>query len=237
IHVGTFTAAASINYYGPAGSERALQWNTAGLRRWRFRTNSNAETGSNAGSNFDLIATADNGTTNTTVATWTRSTGAVRFFGDTRHDGTTNTFNGGIFRSGTVTWSGSQGQPGNYMLWLQTTYTGSVSGGTGVHLNHIEVTDKVADVLPHDCLSISYFPSTGTAGGVGLDVRVQDDATTGSTVFGNIGVRSTINMLYNQSGTADHFSGEDWCLLLAAGDNLGAVPPGVYYSAMRMIEF
>ena len=46
---------------GAAGSYRDIWFSTAGVQRWIVRATNEAETGSNAGSNFQLIALADNG--------------------------------------------------------------------------------------------------------------------------------------------------------------------------------
>lgn len=64
---------------GAAGTNRTLNLQTAGSDRWLARANSTSESGSNAGSNFQLIRVADNGSTQNTVFTVTRSTGVVDF--------------------------------------------------------------------------------------------------------------------------------------------------------------
>lgn len=83
---GANAATGTVDGYrmnGAAGSNRAFVWQTAGVTRWRLRANSDAETGTgNAGSAFDLVAYADNGTTViSTPITVQRSNGALTFRG------------------------------------------------------------------------------------------------------------------------------------------------------------
>lgn len=229
--VGTNSAAASLISNGPAGSLREIQWNTAGSRRWRLRTNSTAESGGNAGSDFALVSSLDDGT-NTTVAQWTRSTGAVEFFKDTTHSGTTHTFKGGIFRNQAVAYSGTSFQTGNYALCLSNNYTGTSADAGFFTFNTISGTDTVASAQSRGLLGITYRASTGTPGGVGLDVRGNDAATTGVGGYGMIGMRSTVAFNFNQGGTSSALVGANWALLLAMTD----AGTGRYHNSARMVE-
>ncbi|MGW4223013.1 right-handed parallel beta-helix repeat-containing protein [Streptomyces bauhiniae] len=83
---GANAATGTVDGYrmnGAAGSARAFVWQTAGVTRWRLRTNGDAETGTgNAGSNFELVGYADNGTTVTTTPfTVQRSNGQTTWRG------------------------------------------------------------------------------------------------------------------------------------------------------------
>jgi hypothetical protein len=63
-----------LNVNDAAGTNRDLNWNTAGSLRWRWRANSTAESGSNAGSDFSMVAFDDAGATLGTVFSIVRST-------------------------------------------------------------------------------------------------------------------------------------------------------------------
>lgn len=88
---GTLTGALNIEYNGAALNLKATTNSVPrvygykdALRRWAvIPGNSTAETGSNAGSNFDIQPTADDGTTNLPVALRiTRSTSLITVAGD-----------------------------------------------------------------------------------------------------------------------------------------------------------
>ena len=64
---------------GASGTNRTLSLQTAGSNRWLFQTNNVAETGSNAGSSLQLVAVADNGTTENTIFTISRITNTLDF--------------------------------------------------------------------------------------------------------------------------------------------------------------
>lgn len=67
---------------GAAGSTRAMEWQTASLRRWLMRTNSDAEAGSDAGSRFQIDAYDDAGAFKKSMVTLTRD-GKLSFNGVT----------------------------------------------------------------------------------------------------------------------------------------------------------
>lgn len=64
---------------GAAGSVRDFQWLSSGVSRWVQRANSAAETGSNAGSDFELIARDDAGASLGNVFSVTRATRVLNF--------------------------------------------------------------------------------------------------------------------------------------------------------------
>jgi hypothetical protein len=57
---GTLTAA-TLNVDRSASTTRDLNWRTSGNIRWTLRTNSDAESGSNTGSNFNIVRCTDGG--------------------------------------------------------------------------------------------------------------------------------------------------------------------------------
>lgn len=75
--VGAGTAAASITINGATATFRSLNFQTAGSNRWIARANSTAEGGSNAGSDFEFLARADDGTAIDTVMSCTRASGGT----------------------------------------------------------------------------------------------------------------------------------------------------------------
>lgn len=76
---GNGTAAVYLDLNGIAGSDRALVFKTAGVTRWTFNTNTSAESGSNAGSNFELYRHTDAGAYIDTVMSCNRATGITNF--------------------------------------------------------------------------------------------------------------------------------------------------------------
>jgi len=75
--MGSNTASASTVLNGPAGTQRILQWNTAGSPRWRLMTNSTLESGSpvNTGSDAQLFSYSDTGVSIGSQLLITRSNG------------------------------------------------------------------------------------------------------------------------------------------------------------------
>lgn len=77
---GSNSASGTVAGYdinGAAGSTRPMRWLTAGTARWHLQASSTAESGSNAGTDLDLIARKDDGTLNVTVASIRRSDGQI----------------------------------------------------------------------------------------------------------------------------------------------------------------
>lgn len=76
---GNGTGAVYLDLNGAAGSDRALVLKTAGVTRWTFNANTSAESGSNAGSNFELYRHTDAGAYIDTVMSCNRATGITNF--------------------------------------------------------------------------------------------------------------------------------------------------------------
>lgn len=77
---GTFTGAViapSFTVNGAVATNRELSFQTSASNRWIIRVNSTAESGSNAGSDFQLLARTDAGAALWDAITITRSTGFV----------------------------------------------------------------------------------------------------------------------------------------------------------------
>lgn len=81
---GAITSTSTLTNQGlliskAAATLRQIDFQTSGSDRWFLQANSTAESGANAGSNFELVRIADNGTTQNVVYTVSRATGVVDF--------------------------------------------------------------------------------------------------------------------------------------------------------------
>lgn len=72
-----FTGTVAIN--GAAATSRDVNWQTGGSARWVARVNATAESGSQAGSNFEFMSRNDDGSFRLNVYTVNRSSGIVDF--------------------------------------------------------------------------------------------------------------------------------------------------------------
>lgn len=77
--VGDDTGSVSIFLDGAAGSTRDVSFRSANVLRWVLRTSSTAEGGSDAGSNFQILARDDSGSAVVTALEITRATGYATF--------------------------------------------------------------------------------------------------------------------------------------------------------------
>jgi hypothetical protein len=59
LNVGTSAITSSVVLNGPTGTNRGIYWQTAGGTRWSIRANATAESGSNAGSDFNINSFTD----------------------------------------------------------------------------------------------------------------------------------------------------------------------------------
>lgn len=92
VGIGTATPTQKLDVYGgniairgAAGTNRSLIFTTAATNRWAAYTNTTAEGGSNAGSDFVITSYDDAGTALANVLTLTRSSGAATFAGIVLH--------------------------------------------------------------------------------------------------------------------------------------------------------
>lgn len=77
----TITSSDRVNITGAAGTNRELQFQTSGTPRWKYRVNTDAESGTFTGSNFDFVATSNNGLTNVIALNINRATLTAAFTG------------------------------------------------------------------------------------------------------------------------------------------------------------
>jgi hypothetical protein len=82
LDVGTDTATAQfMRFNTAAGNARDIQYASAGVRRWAIRAEATSESGSDAGSNLQIISYTDAGTAKTTIVDVNRATGVVTLAG------------------------------------------------------------------------------------------------------------------------------------------------------------
>lgn len=92
------TGFAHFSIDSAAGQNRDLRFNTDGVTRWSVRATSAAENGANAGSNFEILRYADNGSVIAAALSIDRQTGAADFRAPLRlinTDGGSGNFVGG----------------------------------------------------------------------------------------------------------------------------------------------
>jgi hypothetical protein len=106
-----------------AGLWKPLDFNTSGTQRWQIGSDSDAETGNNSGSDFDIFSYADNGTTLTNVLHIQRSTGSAAFADNVISPEFDVDGSSGAFRliryetSGALDFSVGLDQVGNYTIF------------------------------------------------------------------------------------------------------------------------
>ncbi|KRE07469.1 hypothetical protein ASE63_22480 [Bosea sp. Root381] len=85
-HTASVAATLDVNatalIRGAAGTTRELRFGTAGALRWNLRANASAESGSNGGSNFELLAYDDPGAGLRTQLQIIRASGHAVYFGN-----------------------------------------------------------------------------------------------------------------------------------------------------------
>lgn len=79
--VNTGASAGRVQLSTNAGITAAYYWQTAAVSRWVMRKNSDAESGSDAGSTLELLRLNDAGTVGITIWTINRATGATTYTG------------------------------------------------------------------------------------------------------------------------------------------------------------
>jgi hypothetical protein len=128
---------------GAAAQARELQFQTAGVARWRFVCNTTAEVGANAGSNLDVIANDDTGAIiNTPISIARAATGIIALNRHTRLTGLlySNSSNGGIFGN-------TNAAADNYTTTLSSTTGQSSTRGGYIVVKGNEVAATGGDIL------------------------------------------------------------------------------------------
>lgn len=111
-NVGDGTGAKSLIVNGAAGEERQVQYQSGGSSRWVIQTNSTSESGSNAGSNFEIESYEDDGSYLDTPFSIVRSSSTAYFTNDVN-------INGDLWTVDWVNYGGSSTVVG----WSSRSYT------------------------------------------------------------------------------------------------------------------
>jgi len=234
---------------GPAGTQRRLQWNTAGVTRWSLYANPTAETGTNnAGTDLDLFACTDAGASSGVVTRWTRSTGSVTL--DPAKLYTTGIFTSNLAAAftkqmtlrGNYALAGVAGSP-NSMFWSDCTLTGTADATVAGYyeLNRLNVTDNAITGTTYTrraLLSLRYLSGTGASGASYAllcragDAGIGTDRASGQPYQAAAGMFNTTNAK-NQGGTSlTDPSGSAWGLQVVGLLNNGAT----FYEGIRGVE-
>ena len=133
VSIGTSTNARSLYVRGPSGSSRGLAIRTAFTNRWLLRANTTAESGSDAGSNFELIAVGDAGTTvDTPIAIPRAAGGAITLGGNGRNLVVVGQVR--LTSSLGVAWASGSGSPEGAVTAPVGSLYSRTDGGTGTSL-------------------------------------------------------------------------------------------------------
>lgn len=190
-----------LNLNTAAGQHRQIAFQSGGLSRWVFRTNNAAESGSNAGSNLELIAYTDAGAQLGTVLSVTRSTLLAAFGGNVSTVGgvtvgTTLTVTGATTLSDSVIVGGSAVEATRSLV-IATAASRSrrisfLTGGSTRWLWEVSGTESGSDAGAN--LAIRPYSDAGANLGTALSItRATMAATFGGalTVTGNLTVNGT----------------------------------------------
>jgi hypothetical protein len=135
---GTSTVSGNLLRDGAAGAVRGYYLSTGGLARWGIAANETAESGSNAGSNFQIFSFDDAGNILTRpIFSITRSTGASAFAGSLTVSSTTastSTSSGALVVSGGVGVAGSQYLGVKLNISTHDSSAGGIGFGTETNL-------------------------------------------------------------------------------------------------------
>lgn len=189
VTVGGGTLGAQLNFDGGAGQARQIQYRSGGSNRWILEVTADAESGSDAGSNFKLRSRTDAGGVKSDVITVERSTGNV-------------SLSAALSVSGAVAAASAQVTPGTSsndakvggVLYVTTTQTGNV--GTGE--------DTLASYsVPANTLAVNgqslWFEAWGSFAANGNNKTVK-------ARFGSSGT----NLMFDTGAVA--VNGQDWFL-------------------------
>ena len=139
------TAAIALN--AAAGTNRSMVYQSAGNNRWRYRANNVAETGANAGTNFEIAAIADDGSSVIgNVLSFTRSSLLTTFGGAINYGGVT--LNNAVTGTGNMVLSASPTLTGT-LTAAAANFSGAVSVGTvaGSSVFTVNGTDSAISML------------------------------------------------------------------------------------------
>lgn len=218
---GVMILAGALTINGAAGTYREVLFDTASTLRWRVATNTAAESGSNAGSDFQVNAYSDAGSLLSTPLTITRSTGKITTGGgNTLDDGSGIVTGSGNVPAGVTGISGMMTVmlPAPVVLVSAITIDGAnhtVNIGTAYPNAKIAILTIYGSVNPGsgsiDSLDISFAPS-GTPGLSEFLMTVVGSPTAASwtnsqTIFVGLTPGSNPSFVYSASTTTGGSTG------------------------------
>lgn len=145
-----------VDLDGPAGTERCLEYKTAGLLRWAICTDDTSESGSNAGSNLTITSYKDDGTVLQEIIEINRATGVVDVKDDVQINGNFLRFADGGGDTGFINLPTPNGTAGlavecttNDLRLISGSGNVDISATVKVTINkNTEVTGQVGSILP-----------------------------------------------------------------------------------------
>lgn len=194
IHTGATPTFAGLTLTAAAGTNRDLSYQTAGVDRWKWRTNNVAESGGNAGSNLELLRYNDAGAQiGGVVMGVNRSTGATSLISLTLTTALAAS-SGGTGNSATPT-------VGQLLIGNGSGYTLATLTGTA---NQVTVTNGAGSITLSLPQSISTTSSPTFAGLTLTSALTASNGGTGQSVYvvGDILYASTTTALSRLAGVA-----------------------------------
>lgn len=192
------------NFFLDAGVvAREITWRTSGSNRWIMRVDNTAESGSNAGSTWFLLARADDGSLIDAPLTIVRAAGGL--FTTTRPTRITSTSGSGSTTTGALVVSGGVGIAGNLYLGTNFVVTGTItsSGSGSLWRNNGSIRAANADgtkylQIGHDDTNATFVWQTG-----GFSIRSAALATN-ILVFTESGTLAsgTVSIAYTKASTS-----------------------------------
>jgi hypothetical protein len=213
---GTVTLNGSyVTINGSSGTFQRYTTNTANSPTWEWGTDGVAQTGSNAGSNWNLYAFSDSATVLYTAISITRATGATALYARP-------TFNGNL------AWDAGNFNPANYLPLTGGTLSGQLqlSGAAGSNVRQIR------------------YETTGVLRWIeGVDIEAEGGSNTGSnwtlSAYSDAGSSLTTAIIANRATGVVSFGSIPTHQTPAAGDNstnsatTGFVQQAKYANAAR----
>jgi len=175
---------------GNAATYRSLKLQTAGSDRWLVQANNTAESGSNVGSNFELVSVADNGLTQNIVMSVSRSTQVVNFLNSPTVGGSSlqsvvlpsQTGNNGKFLTtdgSSASWATVSASPGGSTTQIQFNSSGSFAGSSKFTWTDGSSTLGLGATGSDAVISALGNPGTGVAG-TSISINASAGGVTGN---------------------------------------------------------
>jgi hypothetical protein len=255
-----------INISNTAGTYRTLDFQTGALDRWLFRTNNTLETGSDVGSDLELVRVADDGTTQNLVYRIARNTGIVNFTSTPTINGVPigsgsgtvtsvavsggstglTTSGGPVTGSGTITLAGTLG--------IANGGTGQITASAAINALLPTQTGHTGQFLTTDGTNVSWAAGGGgggTPGGADTQIQYNDSGTFGGNAFLTVNkttgavtststIKSTGHLISDVAGTFRNLdyqtSGLDRWLLQTNSDAETGADSGSNFDCIRVAD-